>query len=99
VTASTAPVALTDHALSGVLEVQWPDGHVSRLPHALLRRGCRCAACEHDRRALGLEPAADSALRLQTIEPVGQLGLHLAFSDGHARGIYPWPYLRELSLS
>jgi DUF971 family protein len=27
---------------------------------------------------------------------VGELGLNLVFDDEHGRGIYPWPYLREL---
>ncbi len=91
------PVEITDHRLSGVLEIAWSDGEHSRLPHALLREHCRCAACEQQRRQGQGSPRADPALRLERVEPVGEHGLNLAFSDGHDRGIYPWAYLRELS--
>ncbi len=89
------PQAVTDHAVSGVLEVQWSDGRTSRLPHARLREACRCAGCEQQRRR-GHPPAAPVGLRLAEIRPVGEQGLNLAFDDGHDRGIYPWPYLRSL---
>jgi DUF971 family protein len=93
---STLPTGITDHALSGVLEIAWADGHTSRLSHALLREQCRCAACEQLRRHGAGVPAADEALRLLRIEPVGENALNLGFSDGHDRGIYPWTFLRRL---
>lgn len=91
-----APVELIDHRSSGVLEVLWPDATRSRLSHALLRDHCRCAACEQQRRHGQRAAPADAALRLTRLEPVGRLGLRMAFSDGHDRGIYPWAYLRQL---
>jgi DUF971 family protein len=90
------PVAVTDHQSSGVLELQWPDGATSRLPHALLRARCRCAACEQRRRHEGRAVEAGDAIRLHGMHPVADKGLNLVFSDGHGRGIYPWDYLREL---
>jgi DUF971 family protein len=90
------PVAVIDHRSSGVLELQWPDGATSRLPHALLRSCCRCAACEHVRRSADRDVEAHEAVRLRDMRPVADKGLNLVFSDGHARGIYPWNYLREL---
>jgi DUF971 family protein len=90
------PTEVTDHRLSGMLEIAWADGTRSRLRHALLREKCRCAACEQQRRHGSGTHRADEALRLVAMEPVGEQGLTLAFSDGHARGIYPWAYLREL---
>jgi prepilin-type processing-associated H-X9-DG protein len=89
------PAAITDHAASAVLEIAWPDGRVDRLPHAVLRAACRCAACEQQRRR-GTPPVEDPAARLAGITPYGD-GLNLVFADGHARGLYPWPYLRQLS--
>lgn len=90
------PVDVTDHRAGGVLEIAWSDGAVSRLSHRMLRQHCRCAACEQlRRRGPGVAPS-DDTLRLRGIEAVGALGLSLAFSDGHDRGIYPWPYLRAL---
>lgn len=90
------PTTITDHAHSGVLELTWPDGARTELRHAHLREQCRCAACEQQRRrGPGVAPA-DAALRIVHMELVGEQGLSLAFSDGHARGIYPWAYLRQL---
>lgn len=92
------PSDITDHRRSGVLEIAWPDGSVGRLPHSWLRLQCRCGGCEQRRRNGTLPAQDDPALRLVAIEPVGDKGLNLVFSDGHDRGIYPWPYLHELSL-
>jgi DUF971 family protein len=91
------PLAVTDHGHSGVLEIEWPDGVVSRLPHSLLRARCRCAACEQARRRSGADPVAEAALRLTHIEPIGE-GVNLVFDDGHGRGIYPWAFLRQLEV-
>jgi prepilin-type processing-associated H-X9-DG protein len=41
------------------------------------------------------EPPAD--LTITGLASVGRYAVNLAFSDGHARGIYPWAYLRELA--
>jgi DUF971 family protein len=91
------PERVTDHAASGVLEIGWPDGRVARLPHALLRAACRCAACENMRRHERREPPIAPMLRLTDIVPVADIGLNLRFTDDHGRGIYPWAYLRELA--
>jgi DUF971 family protein len=90
------PTAIIDHRRGGLLEIAWADGHTSHLRHALLREQCRCAGCEQQRRHGAGVAAADEALRLVRIEPVGDHGLNLGFSDGHARGIYPWSLLRQL---
>lgn len=90
------PSAITDHQRSGLLEIEWPNGERSQLPHALLRARCRCAACEQAVRTQGSHPALVADVRLAEIHTVGDKGLNLVFSDGHGRGIYPWLYLREL---
>ena len=90
------PTAVLDHRLGGVLELRWPDGARSLLPHALLRAKCRCAGCEQARRQ-GVEcDADDPRVRLADLLPVSDKGLNLVFNDGHGRGIYPWNYLRDL---
>ena len=95
----TTPTEITDHRRGGLLEIAWADGHTSRLRHALLREQCRCAGCEQQRRHGPGVGTADEALRLVRIEPVGEQGLNLGFSDGHDRGIYPWTFLRQLGAS
>jgi DUF971 family protein len=90
------PLSIVDHRASGVLDLVWPDGGASHLPHPLLRRRCRCSGCEQQRRQGGaLAVGAD--LRITDIRPVGDKGLNLVFSDGHGRGIFPWAYLREIA--
>jgi DUF971 family protein len=92
---SASPESLVDHHASGVLEIRWRGGRTSRLPHALLRASCRCAACERQRRD-GQAIDAPAAVRLAQILPVADQGVNLVFDDGHGRGIYPWSYLHEL---
>lgn len=36
-------------------------------------------------------------VEIRQIEPVGNYGVKIIFSDGHQTGIYSWEYLRELS--
>jgi DUF971 family protein len=91
------PLAVTDHHASGILELRWGDGSTTRLPHALLRRHCRCGLCENNRRRSGVEADVPATIRLADIRPVGDHALNLVFDDGHDRGIYPWAYLHELA--
>jgi len=93
---SAVPTAVTDHQRSGVLEIAWQDGHTSRLPHAALREGCRCAGCQQLLRSTGAAAQASPGLRISAINPISDKGLNLVFDDGHSRGIFPWVYLREL---
>ncbi len=94
---SVQPVELVHHQASGQLALRWDDGLQVSLPSHALRRACRCGACEKLRRA-GLGPVASPGTRLTELRPVGTFGVQLCFDDGHDRGIYPWAYLRELSL-
>lgn len=93
------PETLRNNAVSGMLEIAWPDGISQRLPHALLRSRCRCAQCLSER----LSPGNDTRLLLPVkvigIETVGSYGVRFSFSDGHSRGIYPWPMLRAFDAS
>jgi len=91
------PLAIVDHQASGMLELAWQDGAVSRLPHGLLRSRCRCAGCEQQFRTQGRRPEVSPDLRLADIQPIGDKGLNLHFTDGHGRGIYPWAYLRQIA--
>lgn len=81
-----------------VLAIIWRDGEISRLDAGALRRASR-AASEIRRQAEGTELNLPSGLRIDAVEGVGAYALRLFFSDGHDRGIYPWTYLRELSVT
>jgi DUF971 family protein len=90
------PLDIVLHEASGQLEVLWNDGLHSTLDAACLRAACRCAACESLRRA-GTPAVPGAGIALTLLQPVGDFGLQLGFSDGHDRGIYPWAFLHELS--
>ncbi|MFG1374098.1 gamma-butyrobetaine hydroxylase-like domain-containing protein [Xanthobacter oligotrophicus] len=61
-----------------------------------LRAACRCAACIADR-ARGTFSADFAGVTLTHVAPFGAHGLNLSFSDGHARGVYPFAYLAALA--
>lgn len=80
------------------LGITWADGHQSIFNATFLREHCTCAQCQDEwtgeRKLLpGQLPAAVSPV---TIDPVGQYGLKIKWSDGHSTGIYTYEYLREL---
>lgn len=87
-------VELVDGATA--LALTWPDCGVRRLGAELLRRASR-AATEIRRQVDGIELVVPLGLHVVSIEAIGSYALRLSFSDGHDRGIYPWPYLRELA--
>jgi len=79
-----------------VLALRWPGDAAATVAAATLRAACRCAGCAAARETGGSGPvAADVAI--VSIEPIGGYAVNIGFSDGHARGVYPWALLRELS--
>ena len=89
------PEQITNRRADGVLEVLWEDGSRQAFSHCALRAACKCSHCQAARlQDAGMAPAPD--LRLDEIRPVGHYAVQLLFSDGHARGIYPWEMLRSL---
>ena len=77
------------------LSVAWPDGLRARIPAAVLRRAARDARSVRERIDHGAVQAPPD-VRLVRSAPVGAYAVNLAFDDGHDRGIFPWPMLREL---
>lgn len=90
---NAAPLAV--ELADGELRLRWSDAE-GAVPTAVLRSECRCAECAAAR-LLGLPQPDRRDVALVDAEPVGHYALRLHFDDGHARGIYPWPMLRELS--
>ncbi|MBK5553085.1 MULTISPECIES: DUF971 domain-containing protein [unclassified Pseudomonas] len=88
------PLAVGNSQNKQQLRLNWPDGREQLLDHAELRRQCPCSQCRAFR-LQGLTVKVDSRIRVVELNPQGY-GLQLIFSDGHERGIYPWPYLSGL---
>jgi prepilin-type processing-associated H-X9-DG protein len=78
------------------LHVTLAAGSPISIDAAKLRAACRCAQC---RRALidGAFPNKFVHLTISEVSWVGGYGVNVAFSDGHARGIYPFSYLSEIA--
>jgi prepilin-type processing-associated H-X9-DG protein len=70
-------------------------GTARPLAAARLRAACRCAHCVRAR-ADGVFPRSFDGVTIERVSPVGSYGVNIGFSDGHARGIYPWAYLLQL---
>jgi DUF971 family protein len=80
----------------GALDLTLDTGAAFMLPAAQLRAACRCAHC---RRAQidGTFPDQFPSVAIVGVTPIGHYAVNLEFSDGHARGIYPWSYLARLA--
>lgn len=89
------PLAVSNSRIDGKLRLNWADGREQLLDHAELRRQCPCSQCRAFR-LRAMAPLVDDRVRVVELNPQGY-GVQLVFSDGHERGIYPWPYLAGLT--
>ncbi|MET0848208.1 MAG: DUF971 domain-containing protein [Pseudomonas sp.] len=89
------PLAVGNSQSKQQLRLNWPDGREQLLDHVELRRQCPCSQCWAFR-LQGLTVKVDARIRVIELNQQGY-GLQLIFSDGHQRGIYPWPYLAQLT--
>ncbi|MGA3252116.1 MAG: DUF971 domain-containing protein [Paraburkholderia sp.] len=91
----STPQQIASDAVARTLTLQWSDGRERQIAHAQLRQACACAECRRIRLDGGTVQAPPD-VTLTDVQPMGY-GVQLVFSDGHARGIYPWRYLEELA--
>jgi len=89
------------------IKIDWKDGHHSDYPLARLRDSCPCATCTG---AHGTEPQKTGysspvkeafpmfkpALKMLSVEPVGNYAIRIHWSDGHNSGIYSWEHFRQI---
>jgi prepilin-type processing-associated H-X9-DG protein len=78
------------------LRLAWSDGEQAEVRAEHLREKCRCAWCTRAR-IDGTFAASFDGIAIERLAPIGDYAINIAFSDGHARGIYPWPYLQQLA--
>jgi len=78
--------------------ILWKDGHRSVLRARQLRLACPCAECVEEMTGrLLLDPGRVAEdVHPVRIERVGRYAVSIAFSDGHASGIYTFELLRGL---
>ncbi len=94
--ASAWPLTLRVPKARDVLVIEWDDGSQDRLVAALLRERCPSARAKRDRLD-GEPPGIAPGLTIETIDPIGQYAVNIAFSDGHGRGIFPFSFLHALA--
>jgi prepilin-type processing-associated H-X9-DG protein len=93
---AAAPETVVLAADRNRLRLAWPNGERAEVSAERLRAACRCAWCTRAR-IDGAFPAGFDRVAIDRLVPIGGYAVNIAFSDGHARGIYPWPYLRTLA--
>jgi DUF971 family protein len=87
------------------LAIRWEDDSESFIGLEKLRRACPCAGCKGEMDVLGnlhkapVEPLSSASFRLVRISSVGGYALQPIWQDGHASGIYPFVFLRSLSIT
>lgn len=80
----------------GRLRLTWSDGHSAEYGYDYLRGWCPCAGCQgHSFLKIRYQPPA-SPVTAESIKPVGNYAISIAFSDGHGTGIYRYDFLREI---
>jgi DUF971 family protein len=91
-----APLSVTLHQGSRVLEMAYDDGQTFRLPFELLR--VYSPSAEVQGHGPGQEVLQSGKRNVQIVElmPVGNYAVQPKFSDGHDTGIFSWAYLYEL---
>ena len=90
------PTALTVHGASRVLEVQYADGAVFKLPFELLRVYSPSAEVQGHGPGQEVLQTGKRDVTIVAVEPVGNYAIKPIFSDGHESGLYSWQYLYEL---
>lgn len=91
------------------IKIDWKDRHSSEYGIDYLRDKCPCATCTGAHgtppRPPGGPGAGESAspfqmykpaLKILTVEPVGNYAIRIHWSNGHATGIYSWEHLRNI---
>lgn len=91
----TLPSEVLLDRVARLLTLRWPDGDERTIAHAQLREACPCAECRR-LRLVDDEVRAPQSVVVTDLQSMGY-GVRIVFSDGHARGIYPWAYLAQLA--
>lgn len=83
----------------GFIVVNWPDGHVDRLPNKNVRISCQCASCIHEYTGEQiLDPESISPnIQATSVDVLGNYAASIAWDDGHSSGIFTWDRLKEIA--
>ncbi len=94
-----APIALTLHQASRLLEIGFDDGSSFRLPFEFLRVYSPSAEVQGHGPGQEVLQTGKREVGVLAIEPIGHYAVKPVFSDGHESGIFSWTYLHKLGQS
>ena len=94
--ATPAPLSVTLHQSSRVLEIGYDDGQTFRLPFELLRVYSPSAEVQGHGPGQEVLQTGKREVELADLKPVGNYAVQPVFSDGHDTGIFSWDLLYEL---
>ena len=80
----------------GRLRLTWSDGHVAEYDYSYLRGYCPCASCQGHAVDTIRFHGPESPVEPIEIQPVGNYGISIHWTDRHATGIYRFEFLREI---
>lgn len=86
------------------ITIDWKDSHRSEYGLRYLRHHCPCAHCTGSHgtppQAPPLTPSPlqlyQPALKMTSVEPVGNYAVRILWNDGHGSGIYSYDHLRKI---
>jgi len=90
---SPKPEAMTVHAKSRVLEVEFSDGKQFRIPFELMRIYSPSAEVQGHGPGQEVLQTGKREVGLKGLEPVGNYAVQPSFTDGHDTGIFSWDFL------
>ena len=99
---STDPEHIAISKSKGI-KIDWKDGHTSDYSLTYLRDKCPCATCAGTHGTPPRPPEAGNpfpmfkpALKMLSVEPVGNYAIRIGWSDGHNTGIYSYEHFRRI---
>jgi DUF971 family protein len=81
------------HQNSRVLEIEFSDGKIFRLPFEMLRVFSPSAEVRGHGPGQETLQTGKAEVGIESVESVGHYAIQPTFTDGHATGIYSWEYL------
>ena len=96
--AAPRPTDLILHRASRTLEVGFDTGETFKLPCEYLRVHSPSAEVQGHGPGQRVLVTGKRDVNVDAIEPVGNYGVLLRFSDGHATGIFSWSTLHDLGV-
>jgi DUF971 family protein len=102
---STDPEHIAISKSKGI-QIDWKDCHHSDYAIQYLRDKCPCATCAGThgtppRQGEAAQPASPfqmfkPALKIDSVEPVGNYAIRIHWNDGHSAGIYSYDHFRHI---